>query len=320
MVKLFDADFCRIWLIKKGDICQQGCIHAEATEENHICRYRDRCLHLVASSGRYTHIDGKTHRRVPFGCYKIGLIASGEEHKFLTNDAQNAPRVHNHQWARELGLVSFAGYQLRIEGGQTLGVLALFSKHPIEACEDAMLDGISGTVALAIQQANMSKQLQDSEESKQLLLESAGEAIYGIDLHGNCTFCNPACLKMLGYSSSDELLGRNMHDMIHHMHADGTHFAISDCQILKIFRDGKGTHSDDEVLCRKDGTSFQVEYWSYPQRHRGEIVGAVITFIDITERKRMEETLLEAKQQAESANVAKSQFLANMSHEIRTPM
>ena len=110
IVRLFDADFCRIWLIRPGDLCQGKCIHAAAEDGPHVCRYRDRCLHLLASSGRYTHIDGQAHRRVPFGCYKIGRIASGEDHKFLTNDAPNDPRVHNHQWASELGLVSFAGY------------------------------------------------------------------------------------------------------------------------------------------------------------------------------------------------------------------
>ncbi|MEI7905782.1 MAG: ATPase, partial [Bacteroidota bacterium] len=82
----------------------------------------------MASSGRYIHIDGKGHCRVPFGCYKIGLIASGQDREFLTNDVVNDPKVHNHEWARELGLTSFAGYQLRIPRGETLGVVALFSK------------------------------------------------------------------------------------------------------------------------------------------------------------------------------------------------
>jgi putative nucleotidyltransferase with HDIG domain len=120
-------------------------------EGPHICRYRDRCLHLLASSGRYTHTDGKIHRRVPYGCYKIGRVASDEDHKFLTNDVQNDPRVHNNEWARELGLVSFVGYQLRVPGGKTLGVLALFAKHPISTQEDAILDGLSSAVALVIQ-------------------------------------------------------------------------------------------------------------------------------------------------------------------------
>ena len=165
IVRIFEVDFCRIWLIGQGDMCEKGCIHAEAKEESHICRYRDKCLHLMASSGRYIHIDGKEHARVPFGCYKIGRIASGEEHTFLTNDVVNDPRVHNHEWARELGLVSFAGYQLRISGKETIGVLALFSKHAILRDEDAMLDGLSSSVAFVIQESiakeNIEKQAQE---------------------------------------------------------------------------------------------------------------------------------------------------------------
>ncbi|MFH0779101.1 MAG: GAF domain-containing sensor histidine kinase, partial [Candidatus Eisenbacteria bacterium] len=151
IVRLFDADFCRIWLIRPGDLCEQDCVHAEVKEGPHLCRYRNKCLHLMASSGRYTHTDGKTHRRVPFGCYRIGRVASGEDHKFVTNDASNDPRVHNHEWARELGLVSFVGYQLRVPGGETMGVLALFAKHPILSTEDAILDGLGSAVALVVQ-------------------------------------------------------------------------------------------------------------------------------------------------------------------------
>jgi PAS domain S-box-containing protein len=181
IVRIFDADFCRIWLIRRGDICEQGCIHAEVKEGLHICHYRDKCLHLMASSGRYIHINGKGHARVPFGCYKIGLVASGEEHKFLTNKADNDPHVHNHEWARELGLVSFAGYQLRIPGRETIGVLALFAKHPILQTEDAMLDTISSTAAFVVEESvtkeNMDKQtlqldaaLKESLKSREILL------------------------------------------------------------------------------------------------------------------------------------------------------
>ncbi|MFA5276577.1 MAG: ATP-binding protein, partial [Candidatus Omnitrophota bacterium] len=153
IVRIFKADFCRIWLIRQGDLCERGCVHAKAQEESHICRYRDKCLHLMSSSGRYTHIDGQVHGRVPFGCYKIGRVASGDEHKFLTNDVVNDPIVYNHEWARSLGLVSFAGYQLRIPSGETLGVLALFSTHPILSAEDATLDSLSTTTAFVVQQA-----------------------------------------------------------------------------------------------------------------------------------------------------------------------
>ncbi len=77
VVRLFDADFCRIWLIRPGDLCEKGCMHAEVLEGPHMCRDRACCLHLVASSGRYTHTDGKVHRRVPLGCYKIGQSRHG---------------------------------------------------------------------------------------------------------------------------------------------------------------------------------------------------------------------------------------------------
>ena len=181
IVSIFDADFCRIWIISPGDLCEQGCVHAEVREGPHICRFRDKCLHLMASSGRYTHIDGKGHRRVPFDCYKIGLVASGKEHKFLTNDVVNDLRVHNHEWARELGLVSFAGYQLRIPRGETIGVLALFAKHPILPTEDAAMDSLSTTTAFVIQQAvtdgNLELQtkklddaLKDSLQSRDILV------------------------------------------------------------------------------------------------------------------------------------------------------
>ncbi|MBI5818463.1 MAG: PAS domain S-box protein, partial [Verrucomicrobia bacterium] len=172
IVQLFEADFCRIWVIKSGDLCKDGCVHAETKKGPHACRFRKQCLHLMASSSRCTHIDGKDHRRVPLSAHNIGLIASGEEHKFLTNDASNDPRVHNHGWVREMGLVSFAGYQLRIPGGEALGVLALFARHPILPAEDAALDGLSSSIAQVIQQARAEEALRESEAELQLSFEA----------------------------------------------------------------------------------------------------------------------------------------------------
>lgn len=118
--------------------------------------------------------------------------------------------------------------------------------------------------------------LTGSEEQLRLLLNSTAEAIYGIDLDGNCTFCNPACLRLLGYTQADELIGKNMHWLIHHTRSDGAAFPIEECRIFRAFRQGEGAHVDDEVLWRANGTSFPAEYRSYPQHRNGQIVGAVV--------------------------------------------
>jgi PAS domain S-box-containing protein len=133
--------------------------------------------------------------------------------------------------------------------------------------------------------------LRDSEEKLRLLLDSTAEAIYGIDLQGRCTFCNRACLRALRYEHSEELFHKNMHDLIHHTRADGTAFPVEECQIFAALRTGEGVRVEDQVLWRRDGTSFPAEYWAYPQRKGQDVVGAVITFIDITERKLAEEAM-----------------------------
>ena len=138
--------------------------------------------------------------------------------------------------------------------------------------------------------------LKKREEQVRLLLNSMGEAIYGIDLHGNCTFANPSCAKMLGYPDVQMLLGKNMHNLIHHSYPGGRPMAVEDCKIYRAFREGRGEHVDDEVLWRADGTWFPAEYWSYPQIADCKVDGAVVTFVDITERKKAESLLATERQ------------------------
>ena len=164
------------------------------------------------------------------------------------------------------------------------------------------------------------KRLANEEERVRLLLESTGEAIYGVDPSGKCVFCNPVCVGVLGYGSREEVLGKDMHLLMHHTKRDGSPFPVEECPFFNAFEHGRGHHGFDELLWRADGTSFPAEMWSQPVIRRGKVFGAVAGFVDITQRKRAEEALQKAKEDAEAANRAKSEFLANMSHEIRTPM
>ncbi|MDM0045357.1 PAS domain-containing sensor histidine kinase [Variovorax dokdonensis] len=131
-----------------------------------------------------------------------------------------------------------------------------------------------------------------------LLLESTGEGIFGIDLAGHCMFINPAGARMLGWEA-DAVLGRNMHWLTHHSHADGSAYPDSECPIFNAFRQGLPCRIDTEVFWRRDGSAFAVEYSSHPILDGEQVRGAVITFLDITERKRAEQALQRAKDELE---------------------
>lgn len=203
IIEIFEADFARIWLTKNGDLCDVDCIHAKTTESPHVCRSRESCLHLCASSGRYQHIDGD-HRRVPFGCYKIGRVASGDDPKFLTNDVTNDPQVHDQNWARKLGLVSFAGSRLLSSTGQPIGVLALFSKHVISSDEYAQFEGLANTTAQVIQTSMYDEALQESEERFRRLTENAKDMIFRMSILDNkYEYVSPASNELFGYSPEE---------------------------------------------------------------------------------------------------------------------
>ncbi|MBS4026227.1 MAG: PAS domain S-box protein, partial [Clostridia bacterium] len=124
-----------------------------------------------------------------------------------------------------------------------------------------------------------------TEEKLKSVLDSTAEAIYGFDLKGNCTFANMSCIKILGYNIEADLIGKNMHHLIHHSYRDGSVYPIEDCKILKNAFDGGTHYSIEEVFWKSDGTSFDVEYRSTPKILDGKIDGGVVTFTDITEKK-----------------------------------
>lgn len=134
----------------------------------------------------------------------------------------------------------------------------------------------------------MIRLLDENKEDLRLILDSSAEAIYGIDRDGNCTFCNRSCLSMLGYQDESQMLGKNTHRLILHTHTDGSDYPVEQCRIFRAFTHCESAHSENEVFWRADGTSFAAEYFSHPKIKDGETVGAVITFMDISQRKQRE--------------------------------
>jgi len=155
--------------------------------------------------------------------------------------------------------------------------------------------------------------LKIEKSKRELLFNSIAEGVYGLDLAGNCTFCNTATLKLLGYQVESDLVGRNLHDLIHHTHADGKVYPAEDCKACLAYKHNMEVHLEDEILWRADGTSFPVEYWAYPVRQGSRLVGAVVSFVDITERKKTEERLKEANRELDA-------FVYTVSHDLRTPI
>lgn len=151
------------------------------------------------------------------------------------------------------------------------------------------------------QQANPTTGKKIMKYPTQLILDSAGEGIYGLDSEGYTTFANPAAQKMTGYTA-EEMIGNCQHKMVHHSKPDGTDYSFLECPIYAAFKKGKVFSVSNEVFWRKDGTSFPVDYTSTPIFKNGECIGAVVVFNDISQRKQDEEEINKLKEQLELEN------------------
>ena len=247
----------------------------------------------METAGRITgHSDVKTdvkgyrdYRGVPvFGAWLwnaglgLGLAAEVDSDEALST-------YHMTRWT----VSGVLGITLLLSVSATLLVLVLgerTSKALAAARDDLEIRVTERTAELRENQ----KRVEAAEERTRLLLYSAGEGIFGVDEEGICTFANPAALHMLGFGP-EHLQGGDIHALIHHSLKDGSPYPVETCPMFRAYTHGETVTVSDEVLWNRDGASFPVEYTATPVL-RGEIVtGAVITFRDITERKRIEEVL-----------------------------
>ncbi len=203
-------------------------------------------------------------------------------------------------WTHHLSPVHADGRRLKLEYSASLlpgseGPLILVQLNDIAERQRRLIDQEADLFMKAgmSEWQRVERYFQDIERENHLILRAAGEGIYGVNSEGLTTFLNPAAERMLGYSAG-ELVGRDMHRAIHHSHNDGSHYHSHDCPIYAAFKDGEVHKVDDEVFWCKDGTPLHVEYTSTPIRDRGRLIGAVIVFRDITQRREADEKLRRA--------------------------
>jgi len=187
--------------------------------------------------------------------------------------------------------------------------------QPIFHFGDTGVAGVVTTFTDVTDRKEALEALRHSEEQVRLLLNSTAEGIFGLDLQGCCIFCNPAALRLLGYETERDLLGKSFHSLLCSYGADDSPVESAATLLQRVFAQNVTVHSDDEQFWRADGGSFDVEYWGHPIIKDGETVGAVVTFHDITERKRMQQQTIRNAQLASLGELA-----AGVAHEINNPV
>ncbi len=194
-----------------------------------------------------------------------------EERELLARDL--------HEAAQE-GRLELEGWRVRRDGTRFRAAQVLTALHDAE--------GVLAGFACSLRPAEPRGELELLRHLGELILTSVDEGVYGLDIEGRTTFVNPAAARMLGWKP-EELIGRPQHAVMHHSYPDGRPMPEAECRTYAAFRDGRTYHVTDEVFWRRDGSSFPVDYRSSPVREGERIIGAVITFTDITERLRARE-------------------------------
>ncbi len=233
------------------------------------------------------------------------MIAEHIEDKLRHDLAPQIARLLNYDSVMCIPLMS---------GEEPVGLLNIARKTPFDKANLMQLAALAEQLTAVIQRKRTEEALKKANRRSALILQAAGEGIFGLDADGNVIFINPAAENMLGWSAAD-LVGKSPHSCIHHTHADNTPFPAANCPIHTTIQDGSTRHVNDGIFWRKDGSSFPVEYISQPVRESGNLLGAVVTFKDISERQR-QEIYLQSQQRLATVG----QLAAGIAHDFNNIM
>ena len=266
----------------------------------------DLCMvNLILSDAQYFRAwsgelpaDLAVARRDPRGRSMCRYVVENEA-PFVVEDFLATEEFRDQHFRVNYGVRFYAGAPLTTSGGHSIGSLCLLDAQPrgfgegdlvlLQAFAKAVVGRLELLGARERERAAKEEEASRGRELKRIL-GSAGEGILGLDLGGKIGFANPAAAAMLGYEVW-EMVGENMHHLVHHTRPDGAPYPLEECPNYAALRQGEAHQTDGEVYWRKDGTALQVEYASRPVIEGGDVIGAVVTFSDVDERRRADEEL-----------------------------
>ena len=272
------------------------CCQATHTEQAFVLVYDKIANELVGVIQSGSDYRPEGHYRFRLDETALSVWIFNQRQTVAIDDVARDPRINRHI-VELFNVHSAIGTPLRLDEERIGVLMAVTHDGPrhYSAFDISMIEGLAREAASALNaqqlreaRAKAEKSHLEQQEMFGLILNSTAEGIYGVDMQGVCTFVNPACLSMLGYEKSEDLIGKPMHALIHHSYADGKPYPMAACAVLLSTREGKQAHADNEIHWRADGSSFPVEFWSRPIYRNDQIEGAVVTFVDITKRKQVE--------------------------------